>query len=122
MGKQLKQGGLPGFVVPPKGSRLGPCPEVDCGHESCERLRTIAASPCTLCRAVIGYGKLTLDERSEVQRDRDIFYVGFTHYDCRRRWKLRYTPQPHKPDKPKRQYRPPVIPTPIHLDDEPLEP
>lgn len=105
------------FTVPPRWSRLAPCKERPCGHESCDRLRQIIASPCSICRKVIGYGVVILDERTPVQRDNDILRFGFTHYDCRRRWKARYTPQARKPSKPQPRARI-VTPTPVHLDDD----
>jgi hypothetical protein len=108
------------FTIPPKTSRLAPCADRGCGHPSCDQLRTIAASPCTLCRRVIGYGVIILDERTELQRENGVEHVGFTHYDCRRRWKLRYHPQPRKPSK-RTRLPTPTYPTAIHLDDEPIQ-
>ena len=104
------------FRMPFRWERLAPCKERDCGHPSCERLRTIAASPCLLCRKVIGFGLVILDERTQAQIDGEVYDVGFVHKTCRNRWKQRYTPPPRKPQ-PERRRKPPIEPTPIHLDD-----
>lgn len=105
------------FFIPRRTDRLAPCQALDCGHPSCERLRTIAGSPCLLCRKAIGYGVNVLDERSDAQQENDIYYVGFSHYDCRRRWKHRYTPAPQPPASWPTRARP-ALPTPVHLNDE----
>lgn len=105
------------FQMPFRWSRLAPCKERDCGHESCDRLRLIAASPCLLCRKAIGYGLVILDERTQEQRDREVYDVGFVHKTCRKRWKQRFMPEARTTKPHTREQRPPAKPLPVHLDD-----
>jgi hypothetical protein len=44
-----------GVFVPKPGDPEGPCTS-DCDHESCVNARSVAAAPCSICGAVIGYG------------------------------------------------------------------
>jgi hypothetical protein len=99
------------FQIPTRDHRFAPCKE--CEHDACVRLRRIAASPCMLCRKAIGWGCRVLDERTDLQKDKDYLDVGFVHSTCRKRFKQRYTPPPRRP--PPDHDPPPTTPTAVFL-------
>lgn len=72
-----------GFRILPPYKPHGPCRDKECGHRECDVARTIALSPCSLCRRVIGFGNYVLDERLPEQREAGIHYTGYTHERCR---------------------------------------
>lgn len=65
-------------LLPPPGTRYGPCREADCGHHDCAATRRVAAALCTLCSKPIGF-----DTRYYNERDRPTDAWSYVHADCR---------------------------------------
>lgn len=71
-----------------------------CSHPECEQRRDIARSTCLICGQPCGWLANLQDRRTPRQRDAGIFYTGFTHVICEKRYRQlldrRINPRPPK--------------------------